>query len=82
MRILFSLRDGLIRYKDRLWLPGTADLIPKLLDAFHTSPVGGHSGIPVTLRRLKQLFYWKHMRARVRQFVQECVVCQRAKLEQ
>jgi hypothetical protein len=75
----FSLRDGLIRYKDRIWLPPEVDLISKLLDGFHTSPIGGHSGIPVILRRLKYLFYWKHIRAQVKYYVQECVVCQHAK---
>jgi hypothetical protein len=33
----------------------------------------------VTLRRLKQLFYWKGMKTQVRKFVQECDICQRAK---
>ena len=52
----YSLRDGLIHYKGRLWIPEGAELTLKLLDVFHTSPIGGHSGIPVTLCRLKQLF--------------------------
>lgn len=75
----YTLHNGLIRYKDRLWLPAGVPLILKMLDAFHTSPIGGHSSIPVTLRRLKQLFYWKGMRSQVHQYVQECVICQRAK---
>lgn len=49
----YSLHDGLIHYKGRLWLPSGIPFLLKLLDAFHTSPIGGHSGIPVTLRRLK-----------------------------
>lgn len=75
----YSLRNGLIRYKERIWLPSDSELTLKLLDAFHTSPIGGHSGIPVTLRRLKQLFSWKGMRAQVKSYVQECEICQRAK---
>lgn len=35
----------------------------------------------MNLRKLKQLFSWKGMRAHVKQFVQECVVCKRAKPE-
>ena len=51
-----------------------------LVDQALASPVvGGLSGIPVTLRRLKQLFYWKGMKTQVRKFVQECDICQRAK---
>jgi hypothetical protein len=73
------LRQGVIRYKNRLWLPASSPLLAKNLDAFHASPTSGHSGFPVTLRRIKHLFFWKGMKAHVRQFVQECVVCQRAK---
>jgi hypothetical protein len=43
------------------------------------SPTGGHSGILVTLRRVKQLFFWKGMKASVKKLVDECVICQRAK---
>lgn len=47
--------------------------------ALHSSPVGGHSGIPVTLRRAKQLFAWKGMNTSVRNFVASCRICQQAK---
>jgi transposase InsO family protein len=51
----------------------------QLLTALHASPVGGHSGIPVTLRRAKQLFAWRGMNSSVRAFVSSCQVCQQAK---
>jgi hypothetical protein len=41
--------------------------------------MGGQSGIPVTLRRLKQLFVWKGMAAAVHAFVHSCPICQQAK---
>lgn len=75
----YSLRNGLIRYRDRIWIPDTAGLKGKILAALHDSPIGRHSGIPVTLRRIKQSFYWKRLRASVQQYVQECSICQRAK---
>ena len=75
----FALRDGLIRYKNRLWLPAVEEFTRKIVLAFHESPVGGHSGFLVTLRRLKQLFFWTGMKAQTKLLVQECVVCQRAK---
>lgn len=49
------------------------------MQEFHASPIGGHSGIPVTLRRLKQLLAWKGMNKCVQRLVQSCTVCQRAK---
>lgn len=75
----FTLRDGIIRYDKRIWIPDAPELKRKILQTLHSSSVGGHSGIPVTLRRLHQLFYWKGMKAMVRTFVQECQICQQAK---
>jgi hypothetical protein len=77
----YALRDGLIRYKGRLWLPADAAFTAKIISAFHTSPVGGHSGVPLTVSRLKSLFYWKGLKQQVHQFVKECSVCQQAKPE-
>jgi hypothetical protein len=51
----------------------------KILESLHASPMGGHSGIPVTLRRVKGLFYWKNLKAAIRAYVQQCVICQHAK---
>jgi hypothetical protein len=75
----FSLKDGIIRKNNRIWLPPGSALQQQLIEAFHASPIGGHSGIPVTLRRLKQLFSWKGMAKSVHEFVRQCVVCQQAK---
>lgn len=77
----YTLRDGLIRYKGRLWLPTNMDFTKEIVEAFHVSPLGGHSGLPVTLSRLKNLFYWKGLKQQVRQYVQECPICQQAKPE-
>jgi hypothetical protein len=43
--------------------------------------VGGHSGQKVTLHRLKQTFYWPHMKQFVHQKVSECLICQISKIE-
>ena len=53
----------------------------QLVEAFHQSPLGGHSGVPVTYRRLKQAFAWKGMRSFVQAWVQSCSVCQQAKTD-
>jgi hypothetical protein len=61
----FTLHDGVIRYKNRIWLPTSHPVIVKILDSLHVSPMGGHSGIPITLRRVKGLFYWKNLKASI-----------------
>jgi hypothetical protein len=50
-----------------------------IIHELHSTPLGGHSGIPVTLRRLKQLFFWKGMAKSVQEYVRNCTVCQQAK---
>jgi hypothetical protein len=39
----FTLRDGVIRYKNRIWLPTGHPVIVKILESLHVSPVDGHS---------------------------------------
>jgi len=75
----FSLQEGIIRYKKRIWLGSNKDLQAQILSALHDTPSGGHSGFPVTYRRIKQLFAWKAMKSDVKAFVAGCSICQQAK---
>jgi len=75
----FSLHDGVLRYKNRLWLGSNSALQHQVMSALHDSPADGHSGFPVTYRRIKQLFAWKSMKSAVKTFVASCQICQQAK---
>lgn len=75
----FTLTNGLLRCKGRIWLGNDKVLQQRLVAALHTSPIGGHSGIPVTYSRLKNLFAWKNMKTTVQQFIQTCQICLQAK---
>jgi hypothetical protein len=77
----FSWSQGLLRYKDRVWVGSSPELQTKLIAAFHDSAIGGHSRIPVTYRKLNQFFAWKGMKGAVHDYVQACMVCQQAKIE-
>ncbi|XP_035823161.1 uncharacterized protein [Zea mays] len=77
----FSWQDGLLRYKKRIWVGPSAHLHQKLIAAFHTSAVGGHSGFPVTYARLKQLFAWQGLKTEVHTYVTHCLICQQAKAD-
>jgi hypothetical protein len=71
--------NGVLRYKSRIWIGSNVDLQNKLISVCHSSAVGGHSGMHVIYRRMKQLFAWRGMKAAVQEFVQTCLVCQMAK---
>jgi hypothetical protein len=75
----FSLQQGLIRYKNRIWLGSNASLQKKVISALHDSPVGGHSGAPVTFQKVSKLFFWPGMRASILDYVRHCSTCSQAK---
>ena len=75
----FSLHQGLIRKQNLIWIAQNAALQTKLISAFHSSAIGGHSGIHATYHRLKRHFYWKGMKKDVDSYIQQCSVCQQAK---
>lgn len=77
----FSLKDGVLYFKNRMWIGNNTAVQQKILANLHNAPVGGHSGINVTYQRIKQLFAWPHLRTTVVQFVAACSICQQAKSE-
>lgn len=75
----FELRQGVLFYQGRLVVPEKSEWIPKLLQEFHETPQGGHSGFYKTYRRLADNLYWRGMKGTVQQYVRSCDVCQRQK---
>jgi hypothetical protein len=75
----FTWQQGIHRYKNRIWVGPAPLLQQKLIVAFHDSTLGGHSGVPVTYRKLKKFFAWKSMKVAVQDYVQSCVTCQQTK---
>ena len=53
----YSLVQGVIRYKGRIWLGSSKAIQQQVLTAFHASPMGGHSSAPATYSKLKRLFF-------------------------
>jgi hypothetical protein len=77
----YSFTDGIIRHKNRIWIGQNSPLQTKLISTFHTSALGGHSGIQATYQRLKKMFHWLGIKQDVGFFVKQCSVCQEAKHE-
>ena len=75
----YSLDNGIIRYKNKLWIAQNSALQTKIIAAFHSSAIGGHSSTKATYQRLKTHFAWKGMKMAVEDFVKQCSVCQQAK---
>ena len=77
----FSLKNGLVYKNSQLWVGANTALKTKIIAAFHSSAVGGHSGVQASYQRVKKLFHWPDMKADVDSFVKQCSVCQQAKHE-
>lgn len=75
----YSLDKGLIRHQDKIWIGSNSALQTRLIAAFHSSALGGHSGIAAAYYRLKKHFNWKGMKQDVDSFIKQCLVCQHSK---
>jgi hypothetical protein len=52
------LKQGLLRYKNRIWIGKDPVVHNHIIAALHCSALGGHSGLPATYQRVKQMFAW------------------------
>jgi hypothetical protein len=77
----YSLENGILRYKGKLYIGNDLKLQHQLPKAFHNSALGGHSGERATCKRLQLIFYWPNMQQKVKDFVKTCPVCQKNKSE-
>jgi hypothetical protein len=75
----YSMKAGLLYWKNRIVIPQQQGLIQQVLKEFHSSPIGGHAGITRTLARIQAQFYWPAMKHDITEYVQQCAICQQAK---
>lgn len=75
----YTVESGNLLFKGRLVLPKGSGWIPVLCHEFHSSVIGGHSGVQKTYQRMAREVYWAGMKGDVAKFVAECDVCQRQK---
>ncbi|PRQ26049.1 putative nucleotidyltransferase, Ribonuclease H [Rosa chinensis] len=77
----FTVAQGRLLYKDRIFVPATSDWRAKILHEFHSSFQAGHSGYLRTLIRVSCNFAWPGMRRDVKTFIAACDQCQRQNYE-
>nr|GEV82965.1 hypothetical protein [Tanacetum cinerariifolium] len=72
----YSWSNNLLTRKGKLVVGNDSSLQHDLIEYFHAGTMGGHSGIMVITHSMCALLYWKKMRKHIKQFVNECCVCQ------
>ena len=65
----FELRKGRLYYKGRLVIAKESTKIPQILQEFHDSSTGGHSGFFRTYKRIAGLLYWEGMKSRIQKYI-------------
>ena len=58
----YSMKGELLYWKNKIVVHKDVDLIQQLLQEFHSSPIGGHSGLKRTLARVTQQFHWPNLK--------------------
>ena len=76
---LFSVRNGMLFVQHQLFQSAFNKFREKILHEMHESPTNGHSSLKPTLAQIAASFYWPGWTWDVKQFLQQCVTCQRNK---
>ncbi|MCV6602019.1 MAG: transposase family protein, partial [Cohaesibacter sp.] len=63
----------------RILVPEDEGVKTRIIQELHSTPYSAHPGVQRTIGRVRQSFYWKGMTGDIRQFVDNCPVCQMEK---
>lgn len=77
----YTYKHGILRYKNKIVIGNNTSLRQDLIQTFHKSELGGHSGERATYQRIHLLFHWSGLQQDVIAFVKACPVCQINKSE-
>ena len=73
------MEDGLLYYKDRLFIPSNEDLLTEIAKGCHDSKVVGHFGQEKTIELVTSNFYWEKLTDWIKNYVRSCDECQHNK---
>ena len=87
--LIFKITNSLLMVHDqkqdtsldfwRIDVPEDKGIKEGIVEELHSTPYSAHPGIQRTIGRVRKSFYWKGMLGDVRQFVENCPVCQMEK---
>jgi len=74
-----QIREDLLYYRDRLYIPDDDELKAEVLRLCHEDPAAGHPGRAKTYELISREYYWKGLSTAVRRWVKNCTICRRTK---
>ena len=67
--------DGCLMFRDRVCVPKNDELIQKILQEAHSSPLSIHPCSTKMYNDLKKLYWWVGMKRDISEFVSRCLIC-------
>ena len=71
-----DIEDGLLYYKDRLFIPANEDLLNEIAKGCHDSKVAGHVRQEKTIELVTRNIYWETLTDWINDYVRSCDECQ------
>jgi len=56
-------KNGLLRFKTRLYIPNSVELRLTILGELHKKPYSGHPGYQKMITSSRKFFYWTNMKS-------------------
>ena len=53
----------------------------RIFGMYHSSTIGGHSGVNRTYNRIKERYFWENLKSDIQNRIKNCEDCQRNKLK-
>jgi hypothetical protein len=75
----FTVRDGLLLYQQKLWVPDQDHLRTRLIREMHDQPSTGHQGEARTLEAIQRSYSWPGLRTDMERYLRNCHTCRRSK---
>ena len=73
--------DGLLTYKNRIYIPNVADLRRVVMDEIHQAPYFGHPGHQKTIATAIKQYFWLGMKRDMDKYISRCMKCQQKKVQ-
>jgi hypothetical protein len=71
--------DGLLMYKDRVYIPNVQELKLAILKEMHNVTYVGHPRYQKTVAAVKSHYFWPGLKREITEYIARCMECQKVK---